>query len=127
MNQRLLLDTHLLLWVLSAPGRLSTEVRRDISKSEVLVSAASIWEIAIRFAAGKLEHDPAIVLHEAAACGFDMLPVTGLHAARSADLKAANNKDPFDRLLVAQALCESLILLSNDDALARYAPTVRMI
>ena len=119
--------THVLIWTMGSPGKLSAEVRREISRSEVFVSAATIWEIAIKFTAGKLEHDPAVVLHELRDAGYDLLPVSGLHAARTADLNALHNKDPFDRMLIAQALCESMTLLTNDGALARYAPTVRVI
>ncbi|MFN0162515.1 MAG: type II toxin-antitoxin system VapC family toxin [Burkholderiales bacterium] len=127
MNRGLLLDTHVLIWALSLPGRIPQDVRRDISRSEVYVSAASIWEIAIKFVAGKIEQDPAIVLREVEIAGFDLLPVSGVHAARTADLNNLGTKDPFDRVLLAQALHESMTLITNDAALHRYAPTVRVI
>ena len=127
MSTRLLLDTHVLIWTLSAPSRLSAEIRRDIALSDVFVSAASIWEIAIKFAAGKLLTNPNLVLNELPVAGYDLLPVSGLHAARTADLGTLLHMDPFDRLLVAQAICESMTLLTNDNALRTYAPTVRMI
>lgn len=124
---RLLLDTQVLIWTLSAPNRLPLAVRNDIARSDVFVSAASIWEIAIKFASGKLKTDPTLVLNPLPAVGYDLLPVSGLHAARTADLNMLLHKDPFDRLLVAQALCESMTLLGNDEALKPYAPTVRVI
>lgn len=126
-SRRLLLDTHVLIWALSLPGRIPLDVRREISDAEVWFSAASIWEIAIKFAAGKIEQDPALMLKEAGLAGFDLLPVNGIHAIRTADLNYFGTKDPFDRLLVAQALHESMTLLTNDDAMSRHAPTVRVI
>jgi PIN domain nuclease of toxin-antitoxin system len=75
MSSRLLLDTHVALWSLSAPGKLRTAVRRDIERGEVFVSAASIWEIAIKSAIGKLKADPRAVLDELPVAGFGLLPI----------------------------------------------------
>jgi PIN domain nuclease of toxin-antitoxin system len=126
MSSRLLLDTHVALWSLSAPGKLRAAVRRDIERGEVFVSAASIWEIAIKSAVGKLKADPRAVLDELPVAGFDLLPISGLHAARTADL-GVPHKDPFDRMLLAQALCESMVLLTNDEALAGLRQVVRLV
>jgi PIN domain nuclease of toxin-antitoxin system len=126
MSERLLLDTHVLLWTLSAPAKLRAAVRRDIERSEVFISAASIWEIAIKCSIGKIKTNPRIVLEELPVAGFDLLPVTGVHAARTFDL-GGSHKDPFDRMLLAQAMCESMTLLTNDEALTDYRPVVRLI
>jgi PIN domain nuclease of toxin-antitoxin system len=121
---RVLLDTHLLLWVLKEPAsKASTGLRRRIDNAEVFVSAASIWEISIKAALGKLKADPNEVLEAIEPAGFSMLAITGLHAAKVAAL-APLHSDPFDRMLVAQALVEPMILLTNDRALAGYGSTV---
>jgi PIN domain nuclease of toxin-antitoxin system len=123
---RLLLDTHLLLWALGSPARLPERARELIMNEEVFVSAASIWEIGIKAALGKLHADPAEVLATLEPAGFKELPVTGTHAAGVARLPA-HHRDPFDRLLVAQALTEPMRLLTNDSALAAYGEMVMII
>ena len=121
---RVLHDTHLLLWVLKEPSsKASAVLRRRIDNAEVFVSAASIWEISIKTALGKLKADPNEVLEAIEPAGFSMLAITGLHAAKVAAL-AAVHSDPFDRMLVAQALVEPMILLTNDRALAGYGSAV---
>jgi PIN domain nuclease of toxin-antitoxin system len=123
---RLLLDTHLLLWALGAPSRLPAALRQDLDRAEVYVSAASIWEIAIKSALRKLDADPLEVLDAAVATGFSPLDVTARHAALVSTL-APHHRDPFDRLLVAQASSEPLILITNDRALAPYGDFVRLL
>ena len=123
---RVLLDTHLLLWALGSPLKLSAETRKLVDTSEVYVSAASIWEISIKAAIGKLKADPREILETLEPAGLRMLPVTGEHAARVARLPALH-KDPFDRLLVAQAVSEPMILLTNDQALAGYGDLIRVV
>ena len=123
---RLLLDTHLLLWALGQPSKLSAAARKQIEKEDVYVSAASIWEISIKSALGKLQADPAEVLGAVDPAGFAHLPITGEHAAKTIEL-LPHHKDPFDRMLVAQAFCEPMILLTNDDALADYGSFVKLI
>lgn len=121
---RVLLDTHLLLWVLKEPSsKASTLLRRRIDNAEVFVSAASIWEISIKAALGKLKANPNEVLEAIEPAGFSMLAITGLHAAKVAELPPVHS-DPFDRMLVAQALVEPMILLTNDRALAGYGAAV---
>ena len=122
---RILLDTQILLWTLSGHRRLPAEARRLLEDHDVLVSAASIWEIAIKASIGKLEADPAAVRDSLAPSGFDELPVTGEHAARVAALPR-HHRDPFDRLLVAQSLVEGLVLLTTDSQLAVYGESVRL-
>jgi PIN domain nuclease of toxin-antitoxin system len=97
-----------------------------IDASEVFVSASSIWEISIKAALGQLAADPREVLDALEPAGFLELPVTGEHAARVAELPALH-RDPFDRLLVAQALTEPMCLLTTDRVLARYGEIVTLI
>ncbi len=123
---RLLLDTQLVLWALAGHRRLPREARRLIEESEVLVSAASIWEMAIKVALGTLEADPEAVRMALTPTGFRELPVTGEHAARVARLPS-HHRDPFDRLLVAQSLVETLVLVTVDDQLVRYGDLVRVL
>lgn len=123
---RLLLDTHLLLWAVSAPQKLSLATRKRLDDCEVFVSAASIWDVSIKAALGKLDADPAALLAEIEPAGFRLLSVTGEHAAAVARLPTIHN-DPFDRMLVAQARTEPLILLTNDSVLARYGDGIELV
>jgi PIN domain nuclease of toxin-antitoxin system len=123
---RLLLDTHLLLWALSDPSRLSKAVRRQIEDNDVFASAASIWEISIKSALGNLKADPNEVLEAIEPAGFSILSISGLHAAKVGGLPPVH-RDPFDRMLVAQALIEPMILLTNDRVLASYGPFVSVV
>jgi PIN domain nuclease of toxin-antitoxin system len=120
---RVLLDTHLLLWALSEPSKLSASIRKQINAAEVYISAASIWEISIKSAAGKLAADPTEILSAIEPAGFSLLPVTGEHAVKVAELPPLH-KDPFDRMLVAQAAVEPMMLLTNDEVLRGYGSFV---
>ena len=120
---RVLLDTHLLLWALAAPSKLSARARRLVDESEVYVSAASIWEVSIKAGLGKLQADPHEVLAALESAGFELLPISGQHAASVADLPPIH-RDPFDRLLIAQALTEPMHLLTNDSVLEGYGGIV---
>jgi PIN domain nuclease of toxin-antitoxin system len=124
---RLLLDTHIFLWAVSGSALLKPGVRRLIeSADEVYVSAASIWEVAIKSRLGKIDAD----VHELTAAiessGFVELPVSAAHAAGVSGLAHLHN-DPFDRLLIAQALAEPLRLLTADAALAPYSDIVMLV
>jgi PIN domain nuclease of toxin-antitoxin system len=123
---RVLLDTHLLLWALGSPLKLSASTRKTVDTADVYVSAASIWEISIKSALGKLKVDPKEILSAIQPTGLTMLAITGEHAARVARLPPLH-KDPFDRLLVAQAQSEPMILLTNDQALAAYGDLVQVV
>ena len=123
---RVLLDTHLLLWALSEPSKLSKPVRRQIEGNDVFASAASIWEISIKSALGNLKADPHEVLEAIEPAGFSILSISGLHAAKVGALPPVH-RDPFDRMLVAQALTEPMILLTNDRVLASYGPFVSVV
>jgi PIN domain nuclease of toxin-antitoxin system len=123
---RVLLDTHLLLWSLSSPSKLSKQARKRIESSEVYASAASIWEISIKSAINKLKADPAEVFAGVEPAGFSHLPILGGHAAKVVELPPIH-RDPFDRLLVAQARFEPMILLTNDNVLSRYGDFVEVV
>ena len=123
---RILLDTHLFLWSLSSPSKLSAIARKQIDAAEVFVSAASIWEISIKCSIGKLDANPAEVLAGASVAGFTLLPVTGEHAAKIIELPQIH-KDPFDRMLIAQATVEPMILLTNDQLLGAYGSFVALV
>ena len=123
---RILLDTHLLLWALAEPEKLSATTRNRLDAAEVFVSAASVWEVSIKVALGKLEADPSELLAAIEPAGFELLPITGLHAAAVAALPLLH-RDPFDRMLVAQARTEPLILLTNDTVLQQYGPGIELI
>jgi PIN domain nuclease of toxin-antitoxin system len=122
---RLLLDTQILLWALSGDRRLDQITRKTLTApdNEVFVSAASLWEIAIKSSIGKLEADVLEVLAAVPASGFQELPVTGRHAADVAALPWLH-RDPFDRLLVAQARAEPMRLLTADETLRQYGDFV---
>lgn len=125
---RLLLDTHVALWVLDDDPRLSDTARTLIEdeESSCFVSAASVWEVAIKWSTGKLKaprNFPAEFHEEMALRGIPGLPVYDTHAAAVADLPL-HHRDPFDRLLVAQALIEDMVIVSKDDILSAYGVTV---
>jgi PIN domain nuclease of toxin-antitoxin system len=124
---RLLLDTQVYVWFLADSPELTKKARRAIDDAdEVAVSAASIWELAIKSALGKIRIDVGRAHEGIAASGFVELPVRAAHAVAVADLPA-HHRDPFDRLLVAQAIAEPFSLLTADRALARYTPLVRVV
>jgi len=124
---RLLLDTRIFLWAVAGSPLLKPPVRRLIeSADEVYVSAASIWEVAIKARLGKIEADPHELTAAIEASGFLELPVSARHAAGVAQLELHHN-DPFDRLLIAQALAEPLKLVTVDEVLALYSDVVVLV
>mgnify|MGYP001556667342 CR=1 FL=1 len=124
---RLLLDTHIFLWAVSGSPLLKPAVRRLIEDAdEVYVSAASVWEIAIKARLGKIDADPHELAAAIDASGFVELPVSAAHAAEVTKLELHHN-DPFDRLLIAQALVEPLRLVTIDEVLAKYSDVVLLV
>ena len=117
---KLLLDTHVVLWWLDDPGLLSKDAREAIAEpaNEVFVSAVVAWEIAIKRGLGKLTAPPDL---EAAiqACGFQQLPVSVAHALATESLPM-HHRDPFDRMLIAQALAEGATIISRDPDIGNY-------
>ena len=124
---RLLLDTHILLWWLSDDASLPGVARAAIRDplSEVFVSAATAWEIAIKQALGKLDFPVAQFPAILAAEGFEPLGITVDHAVLAGALPLHHN-DPFDRILIAQAQHEGLTLVTADAAIPRYGVAVLM-
>lgn len=122
---RLLLDTHAFLWWAFADRKLSRHAVAAIGEedtNQVLVSAASAWEIAVKHRIGKLPNAQAIARDIAgaiAAEGFNELAVSVQHAERAGSLPG-HHRDPFDRMLIAQAISEDLTLVSNERAFDAY-------
>ena len=116
---RLLLDTHALLWWQQGDRRLSAPARRAIESADsVLVSAATLWEIVIKTQLGKLEA-PLDAVFDIEADGFHELPIRGVHA-RALDKLPPHHKDPFDRMIAAQAQVEELTVVTSDDVFKKY-------
>jgi len=120
-----LIDTQILIWAESDPGRLPAEIRTILEEKSVAVSAATFWEMAIKVSLGKLRL-PRSVKVIADATPFDLLPVRADHAAAVEDLPH-HHKDPFDRMLIAQALFERLTLLTADKKLREYGEFVQVV
>ena len=121
---KILLDTHVLLWLLAGSERVSEQARSLLADphNDVFVSVASAWEIAIKVALGKLDVPPDVrswLPAELAASRLTTLPITFDHAL-SVEHLPPHHADPFDRLLIAQALAEEMVLVSNDHQFARY-------
>jgi PIN domain nuclease of toxin-antitoxin system len=127
---RLLLDTHVLLWWLGDDRRLKTPERHVIADAEALVhvSAVTVWEIAIKKGLGRIEVDTEALERELKAGAMVELPIRWRHARAVTDLPR-HHDDPFDRLLLAQAQIERLVIVSYDKAFRRYdvpvLPSVR--
>lgn len=130
---RLLLDTHILLWRLAGSDRLSAQAIElmDQRADELFASTASIWEVAIKWSLRKGAPDDMPISGSAFAAalddaGIEVLPIKPAHAAALDDLPM-HHRDPFDRLLVATAGCEGLVLLTSDGRLGEYGEVVRVI
>ena len=124
---RILLDTHIYLWWLQDHPKLSPAARATIvAASEVYISSASIWEASIKIGIGKLDADIDQLVAEIGNSGFRELPISARHAAMVTRLPDLH-RDPFDRILVAQALCEPLRLLTADGMLRGYSELVEAI
>jgi len=121
---RLLIDSHVLLWWLADDPSLPASARKYLARAgnRVLVSSASAWEIAIKFRIGKLPHAGDLLADFAGYLArerFEILAISGEHAIR-AGLLPGPHKDPFDRMLIAQAQAENLSIISNDVAFDHY-------
>jgi len=127
---KLLLDTHLLLWAAGQPNRLSATAVRLIKApaNELLFSAASIWEVAIKRGLGRsdFQADPRLLRRGLLDNGYVELPILSDHVV-ALDSLPPIHKDPFDRLLVAQATVEGITLLTADAVVAKYPGPVRMV
>lgn len=127
---KLLLDTHVLLWAAGAPERLASDIRAllDDPDNQPIFSAASLWEIAIKKSLGRGDFivDARALRHGLLDNGYSELAVSGEHAV-AVDALPPIHKDPFDRILVAQAIVESVTLLTADAIVAQYPGPVRII
>ncbi len=124
---RLLLDTHILLWAITNAPQLSNAARRFLDEAEsVYVSSVSLWEIAIKAAVGKLRIDQAELDDGLDRAGFAPLPVSWVHA-RAVRVLPPLHGDPFDRMLVAQAVSEPVHLLTHDASLRAYSQLVVIV
>jgi PIN domain nuclease of toxin-antitoxin system len=123
----LLLDTHVFIWAVDDDPKLSATAWSTIEEADaVFVSSASIWEATIKYQLGKLKVAPERLVDAVAGSGFLELPIRLRHAAAVARLPPIH-RDPFDRLLLAQAISEPLHFLTTDDQLTQYSELVRQI
>lgn len=124
---RLLIDTQIFIWAVIDSDRLGEESRQImLEATEVFVSAASIWEIAIKSKLGKLEGDPKEFVAAIEQSGCHELVISAQHAAMVHELPFYH-RDPFDRRLIAQAQCEPLRLLTADKNLSQYSELVMTV
>lgn len=127
---KILLDTHVLLWAAGAPERLTAAVREllEATDSELMFSVASLWEIAIKRGLGRDDFrvDPRALRRGLEQHGYEELPILSRHAL-ALDQLPAIHRDPFDRILVAQALVEGVTLLTADATIARYPGPIRSV
>ena len=124
---RMLLDTQLFLWYLSNSSEMTKARRARIDQAdEVYISAASIWEAVIKIGLRRLEANPLDLVAGIHGSGFRELPVTAQHTLAVHTLPDLH-RDPFDRLLIAQALSEPLSLYTSDRMLPSYAPTIQFV
>ncbi|MDR2015541.1 MAG: type II toxin-antitoxin system VapC family toxin [Azoarcus sp.] len=127
---KLLLDTHLLLWAAGQPDQLPAAARALLYDplNQLLFSPASLWEVAIKRGLGRADFqvDPRLLRRGLLDNGYDELPITSEHAV-AVDGLPAIHKDPFDRILVAQAIIEGIVLLTADPILARYTGPIRKV
>lgn len=127
---RYLLDTELLIWIPVADKRLSKSVLSILgsAENEILFSTASLWEIVIKYGLGKPEFpfEPRGLRNRLLKSGYEELPVLGEHVLAVETLEKFH-KDPFDRLLIAQATVEGIVLLTSDRVVARYKGPVQRV
>jgi PIN domain nuclease of toxin-antitoxin system len=127
---KLLLDTHLLLWSAGEPGRLSKEARALIEApdNELFFSSASLWEVVIKRGLGRddFKVDARLLRRGLLDNGYSELPIGSEHVVAIDNLPAVH-KDPFDRILVAQAQVEGITLLTADPTVAKYPGPVRLV
>jgi len=127
---KLLLDTHILLWAACEPARLSAAALALIEdqNNSLMFSAASLWEITIKRSLGRADFnvDPRLLRRGLVDNGYEELAIISDHALASDGLPQ-HHKDPFDRLLVAQANFEGLLLITSDPVVARYPGPLRLV
>jgi len=127
---KLLLDTHVLIWAAGFPDRMSIEAQDLVADTDndLVFSAASLWEVAIKSALGREDFtiDARLLRRGLLDNGYSELPVASEHAVAIDGLPPIH-KDPFDRLLIAQAMVEGITLLTADDLVAQYPGPIRKV
>jgi PIN domain nuclease of toxin-antitoxin system len=127
---KLLVDTHLLLWAAGQPEKLPAAARRMFKDAEntLIFSAASVWEIAIKQSLGRADFraDARLLRRGLLDNGYEELPVTSAHAV-AIDMLPQLHKDPFDRILIAQAQVEGILLVTADERVAQYRGSVQKV
>ncbi len=127
---KLLLDTHLLLWAAGQPEKLSTAALALIEapENQLMFSAASLWEIAIKAGLGREDFvaEPGLIRRGLLDNGYEELPLSSAHAVALTGLPAIH-KDPFDRILVAQAQVEGILLVTSDDTVSQYPGAIERV
>ncbi|MEN3150520.1 type II toxin-antitoxin system VapC family toxin [Neorhizobium sp. IRAMC:178] len=127
---RILLDSHLLVWLVGASDRLPLAAREIIENPDhdIFFSSASIWELSIKYSSGKigLELPPRMLYQVLIESNFNELAVTASHALEIDSLPQIH-KDPFDRILIAQSMSEGMLLLTSDEAIAKYGGPIRFV
>ena len=117
MSDRILLDSHILVWIIFEPENLSTYTIEDLKQaSELYVSIVSIWELALKHKKGKFAYNPADITSGYKKAGIELLDLKEEHIKQMGNIRLSH-KDPFDELLVAQAKSESILLLTADSQL----------
>jgi PIN domain nuclease of toxin-antitoxin system len=127
---KLLLDTHILLWAAGQPEQLPAAARTLLEDplNELMFSAASLWEVAIKRGLGRDDFrvDPRLLRRGLLDNGYSELPITSEHAV-AVDGLPGIHKDPFDRILVAQSIVEGIALVTSDPVVAQYAGPIRKV
>ena len=127
---KILPDSHLLVWLVAVSYKLPPDARELLESLEntLFFSAASIWELTIKYASGRADFtfSPALLRQALIEAGFEELPITATHGLAVGNLPALH-KDPFDRILIAQAICESMLLLTSDETIAQYNGPIRLV
>ena len=127
---KLLLDTHLLLWAADASSQLSAKARALLgdAENELFFSAASLWEITIKRGLGRADFqvDTRLLRRGLLDNGYSELPIGSEHAV-AIDTLPSIHKDPFDRMLIAQAMIEGITLLTSDSVVAQYPGSIRKV
>ena len=127
---KLLLDTHLLLWAAAEPEKLSAAAREliEVPENDLLFSVASLWEVAIKSSLGRPDFriDAGLWRRALGDAGYTELPILGRHVCAIASLPPLH-KDPFDRVLVAQAMVEGIWRVTADDVVAAYPGPIRRV
>jgi PIN domain nuclease of toxin-antitoxin system len=127
---KFLLDTQILIWAFFNQKRLSAQARTvlEARENQLIFSAASLWEIAVKRGLGKkdFQYDPRVLRRTMLDDGYEELPVLGRHAVE-VDILPPIHKDPFDRILIAQAMVEGITLLTADETIAQYPGPIRKV